>query len=296
MAVYNFGSINLDHLYKVDHFVRPGETMASLSYQMQLGGKGANQSIALARAGADVRHVGAVHTHDDAVIKELNEVGVNTSFISRTTTPTGHAIIQLNKEAENAIILFPGANHTLNNALVDEALEKVIKGDWVLLQNETNQIDYIVKQANQKHIPVAFNPAPMDVALTQQLMPSIDLLIVNEVEAMDLVQASTVDAAKDALKHQYPDLAILMTLGSKGVRYLCGEQDIFVPAFKVAPIDTTAAGDTFIGFFLAALMNELSIKEALTRACAASAVCVTRLGAAPAIPTKQEVDEFLVAQ
>ncbi|MCZ2720632.1 ribokinase [Marinomonas sp. 15G1-11] len=296
MAVYNFGSINLDHLYKVDHFVRPGETMASQSYQMQLGGKGANQSIALAKAGADVYHVGAVHANDHAVVEELSAVGVETSFISRTDTATGHAIIQLNKDAENAIILFAGANHTLSHDQVNQVLDQVQPDDWVLLQNETNQIDYIVQQANSKKISVAFNPAPMDVDITQELMPFIDLLIVNEVEAMDLMQVSSIDDAKSALQEKYPELAILMTLGRDGVRYLCGQDDIHVEAFTVVPVDTTAAGDTFIGFCLTALMDKRPIKEALTRACAASAICVTRLGAAPAIPTKQEVDNFLVEQ
>ncbi len=296
MTVYNFGSINLDHLYKVDHFVRPGETMASESYQMQLGGKGANQSIALAKANAEVKHVGAVHLDDSNVLHELSSVGVLTSLIEQTQTPTGHAIIQLNKEAENAIILFAGANHTLSEQQVDSVIQQISVDDWVLLQNETNQIGYIVKQAHNNNIPVAFNPAPMDVALTQELMPFIRLLIVNEVEAMDLMQVDTVDAAKESLQRQYPNLAIIMTLGSDGVRYLCGDEDVYVPAFKVTPVDTTAAGDTFIGFCLAALMEKAPIKDALIRACAASALCVTRLGAAPAIPTKLEVDEFLSKQ
>ncbi|MFT2110019.1 ribokinase [Marinomonas sp. 2405UD68-3] len=296
MTVYNFGSINLDHLYKVHHFVRPGETMASEGYQMQLGGKGANQSIALAKANAPVRHVGAVHLDDKSVLDQLSSIGVDTSLIAQTKTPTGHAIIQLNKEAENAIILFAGANHTLSEEQVDGVIDHIAMNDWVLLQNETNQIDYIVKQAHKKGIPVAFNPAPMDVELTQSLMPFIRLLVVNEVEAMDLMQVATIDAAKELLQQQYPNLAILMTLGSEGVRYLCGEEEVYVPAFKVTPVDTTAAGDTFIGFCLAALMEKTSIEDALARACAASALCVTRLGAAPAIPSKQEVDDFLIEE
>lgn len=293
MTVYNFGSINLDHLYQVDHFVRPGETMASSHYQLMLGGKGANQSVALAKAGAKVCHVGAIHTQNTEILAQLQALGVNTDLIAQLEVPTGHAIIQLNREAENAIILFPGANHALTQAQVDGVLAQAKAEDWVLLQNETNQVDYIIQQAHAKGLQVAFNPAPMDITLTRSLLPQIKLLVVNEVEAMDLMQVTSIDAAKVALQKNYPDLAILMTLGRDGVRYLFADEEVYVPAFSVTPVDTTAAGDTFIGFCLAALNSGSSMQEALIRACAASAICVTRMGAAPAIPTANEVDAFL---
>ncbi|MBJ7537369.1 ribokinase [Marinomonas transparens] len=293
MTIYNFGSINLDHLYQLDHFVRPGETMASNSYQRLLGGKGANQSVALAKAGADVKHVGAIHHTDQSILQQLQSLGVDIGLIALLDVPTGHAIIQLNKEAENAIILYQGANHALTEAQVDQVLEQATAEDWVLLQNETNLIEYIMRKAQQQGVKVAFNPAPMDAELTKQVLPFVDLLIVNEVEAMDLIGVDNVDAAITGLPAAYPDLAVLMTLGKAGVRYFKKDINVFVKAFSVEAVDTTAAGDTFIGFCLSSLMNNDEMTQALTRACAASAICVTRLGAAITIPTAQDVTEFL---
>ncbi|WP_133010435.1 ribokinase [Marinomonas flavescens] len=302
MTIYNVGSINLDHLYQVDHFVRPGETMASQNYQCLLGGKGANQSVALAKAGADVKHVGAIHRSDQAVLDQLASLGVNTDLIAKLDVPTGHAIIQLNTEAENAIILFQGANHALTQAQVDAVLAQATAGDWVLLQNETNQIEYTMKQAQAHGLKVAFNPAPMDADLTKKVLPSVDLLIVNEVEAMDLLGVADIDTASQTLPTAYPVLSVLMTLGKAGVRYFPKQEasqrmeSLFVEAFSVEAVDTTAAGDTFIGYCLSSLMNNEDMTVALKRACAASALCVTKMGAASAIPSSADVTEFLAKQ
>ncbi|RCX03529.1 ribokinase [Marinomonas foliarum] len=293
MAIYNVGSINLDHLYQLDHFVRPGETMASDSYQCLLGGKGANQSVALAKAGADVKHVGALHHSDQAVIDQLESLGVNTDLIKRVDVPTGHAIIQLTKEAENSIILYQGANHALTEEQIDNVLSNASEGDWVLLQNETNLIEYTMRKAQENKVKVAFNPAPMDAELTRNVLDLVDLLIVNEVEAMDLIGTADIDSTIDAFPKVYPELAVLMTLGKAGVCYFDGEEHLSVKAFSVEAVDTTAAGDTFIGFCLSSLMNGEDMARAITRACAASAICVTRLGAASSIPTQDEVTAFL---
>ena len=293
MTIYNFGSINLDHLYQLDHFVRPGETMASNSYQCLLGGKGANQSVALAKAGADVKHVGAIHHSDQAVIDQLESLGVDTGLIKRIDVPTGHAIIQLTKEAENSIILYQGANHALTEEQVDQVLSQANAGDWVLLQNETNLIEYIMRKAQENKLKVAFNPAPMDAELTKEVLGFVDLLIVNEVEAMDLIGTKDIDSTIEAFPKAYPDLEVLMTLGKAGVCYFSGDESVKVKAFSVEAVDTTAAGDTFIGFCLSSLMNGEDMTQAITRACAASAICVTRLGAASSIPTQDEVTAFL---
>ena len=297
MTIYNFGSINLDHLYQLDHFVRPGETMASNSYQCLLGGKGANQSVALAKAGARVKHVGAIHHSDQTIIDQLESLGVDTGLIKQIDVPTGHAIIQLNKEAENSSILYQGANHALTEEQVDQVLAQAVVGDWVLLQNETNLIEYTMRKAQEYGVKVAFNPAPMDAELTKGVLDFVDLLIVNEVEAMDLIDASTIDDAITAFPKAYPELAVLMTLGKAGVCYFDGknngEERLSVSAFSVDAVDTTAAGDTFIGFCLSSLMNGEGMTQAITRACAASAICVTRLGAASSIPTQDEVTAFL---
>ncbi|MFT4574764.1 MAG: ribokinase, partial [Marinomonas primoryensis] len=224
MTIYNFGSINLDHLYQLDHFVRPGETMASNSYQCLLGGKGANQSVALAKAGARVKHVGAIHHNDHGIIKQLAALGVDTDLIKQIDVPTGHAIIQLNKEAENSIILYQGANHALTEEQVDQVLSQAMAGDWVLLQNETNLIEYTMRKAQEYGVKVAFNPAPMDAELTKRVLGFVDLLIVNEVEAMDLIGTSDIDSAIAAFPKAYPELAVLITLGKAGVCYFTGKK------------------------------------------------------------------------
>ncbi|WDD97053.1 ribokinase [Thalassomonas actiniarum] len=293
MTIFNFGSINIDHVYSVDHFVRPGETMTSDHYQKILGGKGANQSVALAKAGCDVVHVGAISKQDTHLLAELEGKGVNTEQIATLDLATGHAIIQVNKEAENAIVLFAGANHALNAPQIKQVLANADKNDWVLLQNETNEIDTIITTAKAHGLTVVYNPAPMDKSLVEKHLADIDLLIVNEVEAMDLAGVDNVDAAQSNLVSQHPNLQILMTLGAEGVRYLNGEAITQVPAFKVKAVDTTAAGDTFIGYALAGFTNHLSVENVLRQACAASAICVTREGASTAIPGHEEVSQFL---
>ncbi len=296
MTVFNIGSINIDHLYEVDHFVRPGETMSSTSYQQVLGGKGANQSVALAKAQANVKHVGAIHQADQHILQQLKDFGVNTDEIAQVQEASGHAIIQLTPAAENCIILYAGANHTLTESGVRKVLEGATDDDWVLLQNETNLVAETLEWAKASGAKVAFNPAPMDADLTRKVLPFIDLLIVNEVEAMDLAKADTIEDAARILPEQYPDLAVMMTLGKDGVRYFSKAEDLQVPAFNVEAKDTTAAGDTFIGFCLAELQRGSDYETAMRTACAASAIAVTRMGAAPSIPTLEEVTDFLAKQ
>ena len=293
MTLFNFGSINIDHVYDVAHFVRPGETLTSNHYRKVLGGKGANQSIALAKAGCPVHHVGAIAESDSPLLEQLQQAGVDTNHVALLSVPTGHAIIQVNQQAENAIVLFPGANHALTTEQIAGVLATAAPDDWVLLQNETNHIGAIITSAKQQGLTVAYNPAPMNKALVEAHLADIDVLIVNEVEAMDLLGVNTIEAARESLQRHYPQLTILMTLGAEGVCHIHNGYSVHVPAFKVDAVDTTAAGDTFIGYCLAALMQDIAIDEALRRACAASAICVTREGASIAIPTPQQVDDFL---
>lgn len=293
MIVYNFGSINIDHVYRVPHFVRPGETMTSNAYQQVLGGKGANQSIALARANCDVKHIGVIEKSDTRLLTTLQDFGVDTSFVNLSDTPTGHAIIQVNDEAENAIVLFAGANHQISESQIDDVLAQASSDDWVLLQNETNNIELIIERAKHYGLSVVFNPAPMDVNTVKPLIDNIDLLIVNEVEAMDLCQVDTIEEAQTTLQQRYPQLKIILTLGRQGVRYIYKNEVIEVAAFNVEAIDTTAAGDTFIGYCLAGLQSSLPIEDVLRQACAASAICVTQTGASSAIPTVAQVKAFL---
>ena len=293
MAIINFGSINIDHVYQVDHFVQPGETLASTGYQQLLGGKGANQSIALAQAGADVCHVGSIHENDAAFKQALIKKGVDCRGVKCSETPSGHAIIQVTPSGENAIVLFGGANQTITAKTVMQALDGTKPSDWVLTQNETSSIDQVLRQAKEKQLKVAFNPAPMSESVKSLPLECIDLLIVNETEAAALTEKDSLDDIVAVFKEQWSECEVIITLGKAGVMMLKNNDCIKVDAFLVDAVDTTAAGDTFIGYFLSAYSNHTDAKRALIRGCAASAIAVTREGAAQSIPTQKEVDRFL---
>ena len=296
MAVINFGSINIDHVYQVEHFVQPGETIASSHYQCLLGGKGANQSIALARAGSEVLHVGKINQADVAFKQTMIRDGIDCKHITCTETASGHAIIQVTPSAENAIVLFGGANHEITPKDIVYALDTVKPADWVLTQNETNSVDQVLLQAKAKGLRVAFNPAPMTESVKHLPHECIDLLIVNEVEAEELSGRRDLDKIEAYFREDWPHAEILITMGKAGVRMLKKDKTIDVPAFEVDALDTTAAGDTFIGYFLSAYSNHTDSKTALIRACAASALTVMKMGAAQSIPNKEDVNRFLAKQ
>lgn len=291
MTILNYGSINIDHVYRVPHLVQPGETLASLSYQALLGGKGANQSIALARAGAKVQHIGRYGQGDEGVLDLLKTSGVDCRLITPTTIPSGHAIIQVDDQAENCIILYAGANHTFQPEELPHLLREAQKGDWLLLQNECSCTAEMMALAAQQGLKVAFNPAPMTEAVAQLPLESLSLLVVNEVEVLQLFQLECFDLGQvtERLTTHYPALAVIITLGAKGAVWVDQHQVIEVPALPVKAVDTTAAGDTFIGFALAALSQGHGIQYALELGCKAAALCVQRVGAAQSIPTLEEV-------
>ncbi|MDT0593531.1 ribokinase [Glaciecola petra] len=302
MAVINFGSINIDHVYSVEHFVAPGETLSSSAYKSVLGGKGANQSIACAKAGANIKHVGNIHANDHAFLNQMQDVNVDCNWVCKIDSlATGHAIIQVNNEGENAIVLYAGANHCINKTQIDDVLSNADKTDWVLLQNETNAIAEIIESASAQGLNIAFNPAPMTKEVSTLELEKVSLLIVNEIEAMQLTSTDTIHEASAELTKQYPKTKILLTLGKNGVHFMQDGNTIKVDSYKVKALDTTAAGDTFIGYFLAQYCilnkqdanNEVIVTQALKTACAAAALCVTKAGAAPSIPTQQEVAKFL---
>ena len=306
MTVHNLGSINVDHVYRVPHLVRPGETLASRALETVLGGKGANQSVALARAGARVRHVGRIGAADDWARRALEEAGVDVSAIGVVDGPSGHAIIQVDDAGENAIVLHGGANHALDRAAIDAALAPAAAGELLLLQNETSGIAEAFDAARERGLRIAFNPAPMHASLAALPLERCDTLILNETEAAMLAaadpgtaepeakDAGTVDAEalEAALAARYPDVRLVLTLGARGARLARGDVRVAVPAVAVDVVDTTGAGDTFVGYLLAALEAGADERAALARACTAAALSVTRAGATPSIPEAAAVDAF----
>ena len=287
MAVINIGSINIDYVHRVPHFPQAGETLRNLSYAAGLGGKGANQSIALALAGGQVAHVGRVGEDGLWAKAKLTEAGVNTNNVVTDEGASGHAVIYVDDEGENTIVIHGGANETLTSEQISEALDQAQPADWLLLQNETNMILQAAQLAKSKGLKVAYAAAPFDAAIAAKMIPHVDLIAVNEIEAAQL--ADTMNMPVNDL----PVDKILITRGSKGATYTDGDQSFGIEAFKVDPVDTTGAGDTFTGYFLARLDLGDEPATALKIASAAAAIQVTRPGAADAIPTISEVFEFL---
>jgi ribokinase len=288
--IINFGSLNIDHVYRVEHFVRPGETIGSLSYQQFAGGKGFNQSIALARAGAQVHHAGKIGGEGGWLLDMLREAGAQTEDVMQVEIPSGHALIQVEASGENAIILFGGANQSITDEDVDRVLARAAPGDYLLLQNEINNMDLILRRGAEQGLRMVFNPAPMTGAVLDYALEGVAIFIVNETEAEALTGATTPEAIVDAMHQRFPKAATVLTLGAAGAIYADGAERIRVPAVAVKAVDTTAAGDTFTGYFLAALAEGGSVEDALQLAARAAAICVTRPGAADSIPTRAEVD------
>jgi ribokinase len=300
MAVINFGSINIDHVYQVDHFVQPGETLDTNAYQILLGGKGANQSIALANAGVEVLHVGCINENDVHFKQAMIKQGINGRFIRCTDTPSGHAIIQVTPSGENAIFLFGGANREISTEDITKALADASSKDWVLLQNETSGTAEVLAQAKAKGLKVAFNPAPMTQDIKSLNFAHIDLLIVNEVEAAELSECAEMVDIEAFFHTHFAHAEVIITQGQQGAKLICKQADntpdINVSAFVVDAVDTTAAGDTFIGYFIAHYQQHQQANAALRFACAASALAVTKAGAAQSIPQYADVVAFLAQQ
>ena len=286
MNILNFGSLNIDLVYQVEHIARPGETIASSSHQVFAGGKGANQSAALARAGARVFHAGQVGPDGQWLVDKLAGLGVDVQHIRVGDVPTGHAIIQVDHHGQNSIVLFAGANTQIDRGAIDAALSRFDRGDILLLQNEINDVSYIIAAASERDLTICLNPAPFGPEVRAYPLGLVDLLIVNETEASGLASASEL-AALAAL---CPRAQIALTLGAAGAQYRSPTERFHLPAPQVEAVDTTGAGDTFIGYFLQGLTASMTARDAMARAVQAAALCVTRPGAMDSIPTIDEVD------
>lgn len=287
MAIYNLGSINIDHVYRVPHLPQPGETLAALEYAMGLGGKGANQSVAAARAGARTLHIGGVGSEGVWASDRLASCGVDVRYVAVGSIPTGHAIINVDPFAENAIVTFAGANHTPDASTVAAALAGAGPADTLLLQNETSAQPEAASLAAARRMRVIYSAAPFEVASLRAVLPHATLLVMNAGEAAELRAAFA----------ELPPVTLVVTRGAEGAEWLApGATPLFVPAFRVMPVDTTGAGDCFTGTLAAALDAGADPARAMRRAAAAAAIQVTRPGAAQAMPSAAEVDAFLDAQ
>lgn len=289
MRILNFGSCNIDYVYSVSHLVKAGETISAGNMKIFPGGKGLNQSIGLAKAGAEVYHAGYLGNNGEILRKAMSESGVNLSFIENKDIPNGHAIIQVDANGENSIIIYGGTNTCISKEYIDRVLESFTKDDILLLQNEINDIHYIIDKAYKLGIKTVFNPAPFTDDLKDIDMKKIYCIILNETEAEGFCGTDSPDGFISYVRERYPHLTAILTLGSRGCIYIDKDDIIEQPAYKTTVADTTAAGDTFIGYFLASISDGGSSQEAIRLACAASAIAVSRHGAAPSIPYIDEV-------
>ena len=292
MKILNFGSLNLDYTYQVDHFVKAGETMSSLDRRLNVGGKGLNQSIALARAGAEAAHAGAVGRRDGGILLDaLKDAGVDVRHVAKLDScDSGNAFIQVEKSGENCIVLYGGANQAVDEKMIDTVLSDYQAGDWIVTQNEISNMPYLIRQAHAKGMRIILNPSPMNENVWKMPLADVDLFLVNEEEAAALARQEADPLS--ALSKQYPKARIVMTLGTKGCRYWNGSQVLENECYKVHAVDTTGAGDTFTGYFIACLARGMEEADALRYASMASALSVTRHGASASIPVMEEVLHF----
>ena len=297
MRVLNFGSLNLDYVYQVDHFVRPGETLSADSRAVKCGGKGLNQSVALARAGAKAAHGGCVGAGGEGLKALLEEEGVDVSGLVAVEEMQGHTVIQVNRAGENCILLYGGSNQCVTEAQIADTLAGFSAGDWLVLQNEVNLLPAIVDAAHARGMRIVLNPSPFDDGLKEVDFGKLSWLLVNEIEACQCSGSDQPERAWDTLHEKYPGLSVLITLGSAGsIAHQVtprGVETVRQQAFKADAVDTTAAGDTFTGYFIGGLAEGRPLAECMRRASMASAIGVTRMGAAVSIPTKDEVEEKL---
>lgn len=287
VKILNFGSLNIDHVYQVSDFVMAGQTIASSDYTVHVGGKGLNQSVALAKAGANVYHGGKIGS-DGLTLKDfLQDNDVNVSYVlTDPAVATGHAIIQVTPSGENSIIIFGGSNTTICEHEIDSVLAEFSQGDYLLLQNEISNIDYIIEKAHEKGMIIILNPSPItENLLNSRVLSLLDWVILNQGEA------DTFAEGKDALKDVFPRANIIKTLGTKGAVAYIGDEEITVPAAYFGPaVDTTGAGDTYTGYFFAGIMRGQSIEESLRSASVAAAISVTKEGAARSIPSRFSIN------
>ena len=288
MAIWCLGSINVDHFYSVPHIPTPGETLAATSLRLGLGGKGANQSVAASKAGAQVNHIGAVGPASEWIVAKLQEYGVKTDHIATLDAQTGHAIINVADDGENAIVTLAGANVLQSEARLKSALSAAAAGDILLLQNETNMQVEAAKIAKELGLQVMYSAAPFDVSATLAVSAFVDTLLLNEIEARQYEEALGLPLAS------LPIANIVVTLGAQGARWLDTRTGVTfdVPGIRVTAVDTTGAGDTFAGYLACAIDKGLGPRDAMSLAVKAGSLKVTRRGTADAVPVLAEVESF----
>ena len=289
MKVLNFGSLNYDYVYQVDHMVQAGETQSADSKQTFLGGKGFNQSVALCKAGVPVFHAGILGEDGEEFIQACKMYGIDTRYIEKVEGASGHTIIQVDKNAQNCILLYAGSNHKVTKPFVDTVLKDFGKGDMILLQNEVNELSYIIDSVYEKGMQVILNPSPYNAVMESCDLRKVSIFLLNEIEGEMISGSSEPNEILAYMLREFPNAKVVLTLGEQGVIYQDAVERVEQDVFRVKAVDTTAAGDTFTGYFVDGLVRARPIKEVLKRAAKASSIAVSRKGAADSIPQASEV-------
>lgn len=285
-----FGSLNIDYVYQVDHCVRPGETISSTSLTYNCGGKGTNQAIALAKAGADVSIAGRIGEDGNWLKEVCEKYGVHTEEMMITDCPTGKAIIQVDTEGQNCILLYAGANKEQTHQDITKVLNHFGAGDYLFLQNEINEIPFLIREGYNRNMKIVLNPSPFEPEIMNYGLDKLDWLILNEIEAEQMTGEKNPAKMLEKLQNICPEAGIVLTFGADGAMCIKDGKKCWQSSFACKAIDTTAAGDTFTGYFFSEIMkNEEHIAEALKLAARAASITVSRQGAAESIPVYSEL-------
>jgi len=289
MKILNFGSLNYDYVYSVNHIVEPGETIFSTGLDVFCGGKGLNQSVALARAGSNVYHAGMVGSDGEMLCNTCKENNINSDYIKFVTERTGNAIIQVSENGQNSIVLFGGANRKNTEEYINNVLSNFQAGDMLLMQNEINLVDYLIEKAFEKQMIIALNPSPFDEKMLKCNFNKVSYFLMNEVEGKQITGKTKPEEILEVMRRKYPSSKVVLTLGKAGVIYSDNEKFCSHGIYKINVLDTTAAGDTFTGFFLSSVLQNKTIEEALRIASVASSIAVSKKGATSSIPFLSDV-------
>lgn len=282
--------MNVDYVYKVDHMVQGGETILSDNLQVHCGGKGLNQSIALSRAGIKVFHAGLIGTDGEVLLNACHTYGVSAEYVRKLPVRGGHTIIQVDRNGQNCIILYGGTNQMVNREYIDEVLENFGVGDYLVMQNEISQMAYLIDRAYEKGMKLILNPSPYNGRLKECSLEKVTLFLVNEIEGWQMTGEHDPQKIMDVIGFRWPGAHVVLTLGADGAWYSDGKMRTFQDIYPVRTVDTTAAGDTFTGFFIASRLLGRTPQESLRMAAKAASIAVSREGAAESIPTMEEVE------
>lgn len=293
MKVLVFGSLNIDFIYKLEHIVMPNETIKSTTCEVSAGGKGLNQAMAFAKTGLPVYIASNLGKNGQVLADTLSSGNVDISLLNHVDEDSGEAIIQVDENGNNAIIVCGNCNEHITEDYIELVFSHFEKGDILVIQNEINNLDLIINTAKDKDIKLVFNPSPFNHVIKTLPMNKIDYLFINEVEGKQLTGFEDEKSIVEHIFKDYPDMKIVLTLGERGAVYADKNEYIYEPAKKVEVVDTVGAGDTFTGYFIYGVESGKTIKESLQMAAIASSIVIGRHGAGNSIPTLNEVEKAL---